>query len=673
MIAEGQGITDSGGSFSLDLLADLSSFKTSRSLTFEANVTDLAGTLVSGRDSVTAHKSAVYPGIKPQIYIGEQANPLSFEIVALDWGGSPIAGQSLSIDIVERRWYSVQEQDPSGRVTWKSSVENIPIESFTKILTDENGEASVSFIPPKGGIYQARVTALDENRNSGVASATVWVAGTDYIPWQQTNDRSFDLVADKKQYDPGETAQILIASPFEGETYALVTVERGSIRFEEVIKLNINSTVYELPITPELAPNVYISVLIVKGVDAENPRPNFKMGISEIMVNPSKQSLQVELIPDRTIAGPGEQVSYTVRTKDSSNRPIQAEVSLSLSDLATLSLLPPNSQPILDFFYSEKSLGVWTSVPMSLNVDDYNAEIEDNLPAGDFQGSGGGKGEGELGVVTVRQDFPDTAFWDAHVVTGDNGEATVVVNLPDNLTTWRMDARAVTMNTEVGQTEMDIVSSKPLLVRPQTPRFFVVGDHVQIGTAVHNNTDSSLRTSVSVEGQGLEFQSMSSQVIEISAQDQAYVYWDAEVLPQARRVDLIFSARSGDYEDSSCPPLGTLDQQGIPVYRYEAPETIGTSGQLSKEETRIETILLPSDLNPSSGELIIRSSPSLAAGMTDGLKYLQTFPYECVEMTVSSFLPNVISTCALNTAGISGPGPGKRTGRAGEYLPPAHL
>jgi len=51
----------------------------------------------------------------------------------------------------------------------------------------------------------------------------------------------------------------------------------------------------------------------------------------------------------------------------------------------------------------------------------------------------------------------------------------------DNLTTWRMDARAVTVDTRVGQTSVDIISTKPLLVRPQTPRFFVAGDEGGIG------------------------------------------------------------------------------------------------------------------------------------------------------------------------------------------------
>ncbi len=652
LISEGQGTTDASGHFSLSLPADLSDSKTGRQLTFEATVTDLAQTAVSGRAAVIAHLSGVYPGIKPRLYIGREGEEQTFDLVTLDWDGNPLPGQKLSVDIVERRWYSVQQQDASGNITWTSSVEEIPFGSYTDLQTDAKGKTAVSFTPAKGGIYRARVTAIDAHGKTGKASAYLWVAGKEYIPWQQTNDRSFELITDKKSYTPGEKAQLLIASPFEGQTYALLTVERGKIRSQDVILLTNNSTVYELPVTPDMAPNVFISVLVIKGVDASNPRPSFRMGIQEIKVNPEQQAVQVQVEPDRSVAGPGEQVSFNVRTLDHRGRPLIAEVSLGLSDLATLSLLPPNSKPILDFFYSERTLGVWTSVPLVLSVDDYNAEIQKNLPSGESQGSGGGKGEGDLGVVEVRQDFPDTAFWDARVVTGSNGEANVTVTLPDNLTTWRLDARAVTQATQVGQTELDIVSTKPLLVRPQTPRFFVVNDQARLGAAVHNNTDQSLNVNVALQALGLTLQSPVTQTVEIPAHQQAYVTWEVLVDPQAERVDLIFSAQSGQYTDASRPPQGSLDNQGLPVLRYEAPETVGTSGQMTGEGTRVEAINLPTTMQASSGELRIQVSPSLAAGMTDSLTYLEHFPYECVEQTISRFLPNVITTHALKAAGF---------------------
>jgi uncharacterized protein YfaS (alpha-2-macroglobulin family) len=235
-----------------------------------------------------------------------------------------------------------------------------------------------------------------------------------------------------------------------------------------------------------------------------------------------------------------------------------------------------------------------------------------------------------------------------------------VGSTPANLTTWRLDARAATKDTRVGQNTLDIVSSKPLLVRPQTPRFFVVNDQVTLGTAVHNNTKTPLKVTVSLDAQGLSLQDQAAQNIDIPAGQQAYVTWDAVVAPDAKRVDLVFSAEGQApdgtlYQDASRPPQGSLDNQGLPVYRYEAHETVGTSGQMLQGGTVVEAISLPTLPQPPSGELLINLSPSLAAGMTDGLTYLEHYPYECVEQTVSRFLPNVITTRAMQSAGLSDP------------------
>jgi alpha-2-macroglobulin len=111
-------------------------------------------------------------------------------------------------------------------------------------------------------------------------------------------------------------------------------------------------------------------------------------------------------------------------------------------------------------------------------------------------------------------------------------------------------------------------------------------------------------------------------------------------------------ADGGGFSDATRPTLGTLDNQGLPVYRYETPETVGTSGLLSDNGGRAESISLPASMQVQKGELKVELAPSLAAGLTDGLTYLETFPYECTEQTISSFLPNIRLAQALKAAGI---------------------
>jgi len=354
--------------------------------------------VVSSRQQVIVHQSQLYVGIKPDVYVGEAGREQTFSIVALDWGANPVANQLVEINIVERRWQSVQVQQPDGSIVWETNVEEIPVVVSKLVTTDENGKARVSFIPPNGGVFRARACTLDSGERRHCASAYQWVYGGDYIPWQQTSDRSLQVVTDKKEYQAGEVAKILIASPFQGKAYALVTVERGHIRSYEVLQLESNSTVYSLPLTDEMAPNIYVSVAVVKGIDETNPRPAFRVGLAELKVASQAKQLSISVEKDRELAQPGDEVEYTLRVKDQKGNPVKAEISVSLSDLATLSLVEPNSLPIYDFFYNRRALSVRTSLPLLLSMEDYNAFAEEDLIQGGAMGSGGGKGGGALAI-----------------------------------------------------------------------------------------------------------------------------------------------------------------------------------------------------------------------------------------------------------------------------------
>ena len=77
------------------------------------------------------------------------------------------------------------------------------------------------------------------------------------------------------------------------------------------------------------------------------------------------------------------------------------------------------------------------------------------------------------------------------------------------------------------------------------------------------------------------------------------------------------------------------------MYRFESPQTVGTAGVVSDDGARAEVVDLPRDVQIQRGQLKVDLSPSLAAGMTDGLTYLKDYPYESSEQIISRFLPNL--------------------------------
>ncbi len=245
----------------------------------------------------------------------------------------------------------------------------------------------------------------------------------------------------------------------------MLAVERGGILQHEVIELTGNSQVLELPVESEFAPNAYVSLVIVKGMDAANPNPSFRAGLAELKVSVADKELDVKVTPRTTEktsggapqAGPRDTVTYDIEILDHEGNPVSADVSLALVDKAVLTLADDQAGTLMDRFYNERPNSVQTSATLVVNVDRLVAQVP--------EGGKGGGGGGEMGPggLTVRSEFLDLAFWQANARTGADGKASVEVTLPDNLTTWTMDARAASPQTLVGQSKNDLIATQTVI------------------------------------------------------------------------------------------------------------------------------------------------------------------------------------------------------------------
>ncbi|MFP4321420.1 MAG: Ig-like domain-containing protein, partial [Anaerolineales bacterium] len=658
-IASGEATTDAEGNYMITLPADLGTSNQSQRYTIEARVIDETDQLVAGRAEVIVHQGAYYTGLRPESYIGNAEQETAILVQTLDTQGEPAPDREIEYEIVERRWSSVQEEDELGRTVWTWAVEEIPLQDgIGTLTTDADGTGRITFVPPTAGTYKVYARGEDADGNTVQSAAFTWISGREYVAWRQQNSNRFDLIADADSYEVGDTAEILIASPFQGETTALVTVERGDILQQAVITLESNSQVYELPITPGHAPNIFVSVVIVQGVDEDHPYAQFRMGLTMLEVDTERLTMNIEVTPNLApdeFAGPGDEVTYTVRTTDWQGEPVSAEVGLSVTDLSVLSIAPPNSSTLLDHFYATRGISVRTSASLSVSVDRLTQTIIDTI-------KGGGGGGDESGIFDIREEFVDTPGWEPTLVTDENGEAEYTLTLPDNLTTWRLDARAITRGDAdapmlVGQTTTDLLSTKPLLVRPLTPRFFVVGDVAELGAVVNNNTGEAQSVEVSIQGTGFEPLAgvNLTQTVDIPPGGRERVNWRVRIL-ESQAVDLTFFAdgNDGQFTDATKPTAAPFDDDLLPVYRYSAPETVGTAGVMPESGSRGEIVVLPPSLDTSRGELTVRVDRSLASAATQTLRaldYRSDINYSTAGI-VSRFLPNVYTVQAFNELGI---------------------
>ncbi len=641
LVEDGEALTDANGELLLDVMTGLEDVSQSQRFNVEAVVMDESNQSVAGRSSFIVHQANLYTGVRPQSYVGTAGAATAFEVVTVGWDSEPISGQNVEIEVVERRWSSVQERDDAGRTSWTYEVEEIPVSAGT-LTSDAAGEAVFEFTPPQGGVYKATVTSRDADGNATTASTTMWVSSGQYVSWRQQNSNRIDLIADQDNYSVGDTAEILITSPFQGSAEALISVERGGVLQVERVTMNSNSFVYAFQITEDMAPNVFVSVLLVKGVDEFNPVAAFRMGYIQLGVDISRKELDIAIESDVQRTSPQGDATYTIRTTDFSGAPVQAEVGVAVTDLASLSLSTRREAPILNFFYGDQSLSVRTSTPLTINTDQLTQEVLDTI-------KGGGGGFLADGLVEIRGEFIDTPYWNPTIVTDQNGNAEFTVNFPDNLTTWRLDARAVTAGPEmrVGQDTFDLLSTKPLIIRPTTPRFFVVGDEVELGAVVNNNTEATQQVVVSINSTGVTLNSDRQQTIEIPAGGRGRVTWDA-VVNNAEAAVMTFTADAGNFSDGSISPVSIDDNGTLPVYRYEAPETVGTAGVLRETGATVETVALPRRFDVQQGNLTIKASPSLAASALDTLDAIETFEYSSIEYDISILFANAQTLRTLN-------------------------
>jgi alpha-2-macroglobulin len=600
-----------------------------RRLVFEASLAGEAEFSTSARASAVLHPADFVIGVRSEAYTVRAGADAGFSILTTDLNGSPSGSKILQARFQQLTWPDQSRRTFNEPV--KTVFETIGSADFQ---TGRDGRARLVFTPTRPGVYQLEVTG-----GNAVTQVLVWVGGEGAPIWPRLPDAHILLQADRASYQPGDTARVFVPNPFGAGARALVTVERGKVMRSEVLAASGPSLELSIPIQPEDAPNVYVSVVLI-GSNSSG-YPDFRMGYLELGVDPGEQLLAVQLVGDPQVSEPGGEVTFTLQVNDSAGQPVEGSFSLALVDKAVLALAPPNAVSIIDAYYGRQPLGVYSSLSLAA----YTRRIDMSTP----EGGGGGGGPGV--AAFIRSQFEDTAYWNGTILTGPDGRATVTVKVPDNLTTWVALVRGLDRDARVGEAEIEVITTKPLLVRPHAPRFLVAGDRVVLGMHVHNNTIASLNVSARLEAAGFDLDNpdRAVQVVTVPSGGQRYVFWDGVAQP-VDKIDLVFSAQAGELRDAATPDLGPL-----PVVKYRAPSTFGTAGVLAEAGERLEIVALPRTFTPSGGSLQVELSPSLAAALLDALQVRQSYPGGFTEAVLSRFLPNIQALAALRGLGYASP------------------
>jgi len=627
VVAQGEGTLDAAGHLTVSVPAKIDDKAVSQIYTIEADVTDPNNQVVSNRGSVAIHKANVYVGVRTEDYVVTPGQSTKIGVVTVTPAGKTLPKTDVSLSLYARTWNTVKKKGVDGEYYYDNTPEDTFIKSF-KATTDEQGKATASIPIDKGGQFVVVATVKDEEGRESKASTSVYAWSSSYVNWPHSNNDRVDLLADKPEYAVGDTAVLLLKSPYQGKgVKTLVTVEREQVMQKSIIDITSSAQAIRIPITEDLIPNAYVSVVVIKprmgetfdenGLDTGAPA--FKIGYAKLNVETKKKRLAITVTPDKEQYLPGEKVKVTLKTLDWQGKPVPAEVSLGVVDMSLLALTGFSLPDPVALFYSERGLGVYTSEMLKFLIDRYKP------------GSKGGGGSAL--EAKKRGDFKDTAYWNPTIVTNDNGEATVTFKLPDNLTTWHLLAIGQTKDATFGAAEKTVVETKRVIVRPVRPRFAVQGDRIALGAIVHNFFPEDQTFTVTLTGSGFTSAAKTTQTVTIKSGAMQKLTFPV-VIRSVDTATFDFTAESGAARDEI--------EESIPVLTYGTPQSAATTG--ITDTISLEKVLVPSEEDAKDGSLAVTVSPTLATYLTKGLGYLIKFPYGCAEQTISSILPSVALT-----------------------------
>ena len=246
----------------------------------------------------------------------------------------------------------------------------------------------------------------------------------------------------------------------------------------------------------------------------------------------------------------------------------------------------------------------------------------------------------------VRSKFADTAFWKGRIDTDEKGIAQVKLDMPENLTSWKINVWAMGHGTKVGYGNTEVVTRKDLLVRLQAPRYFIEKDKVTLSAIVHNylETEKQVQVGLEMPGDFLTTSDPDKLNITVPANGEQRVDWMVDVRREGTATVRMLALTD---EESDAMEMK------FPVHVHGILKTESWAGTVRPEQDRsIVKFIVPEERRPDQSVLEVRYSPTLAGAMVDALPYLSEYPYGCTEQTLNRWLPTLITLRTLQRMNI---------------------
>ena len=632
---------DATGSVTLRIPTRLGESTWPADVDVSVSVDDLNRQAVSSDESTMLHASNLYLAARDSgtSWYWKPNGRRRFQVLAVRPDGKRVSGVAVSVSVLRHHHvYATSSNGESPNARWVTDT------VLRTSLVSADTAVRFDFTPRTTGSYGIVFSARNERGRTISTSLGAYVLGGDWTPWQETPLR-LPLELDRDSVGPGDTLTVRFVSPFP-RAEAWVTVEREEIIAQRRVRVGAGESVVRIPVTGQFIPGGHVSVLVADSGNAwmsDSIHQRIRIGYARFSVDRSSKSLIVEVRPLARTFAPGDSMTVTVSLSDRQSRPLAGQVTLWAIDEGVAALTGYDVEDPLGRIYAGYATGLAfvTSAkhlrsrgrllsPPGWNVGLYD-QMEGSHLALAAMAVGSPAANGVIltrRAVDPRRDFRSTAFYVASLIVGADGQATARVKLPDNLTTYRVFAIAMTKDDRYGAGDSSFVVTKPLFARASLPRFLRTGDVMLAGAVINNTTTDSIVTLVGATGRGITRAGLRDPVTRSVAANRGSEVrfdWRADGAPGENAV-VRFDVRGGGHDDAV--------ETSVPMRTPYSPRYHAVAGVAQGASTVRMT--LPRGIDPVRSRLTLRVGMSPIPIIRAAYERVAVYPFYCSEQLTST-------------------------------------
>ena len=631
-----EGETDAAGRGTASYqLPDVRDLGTLEGVAF-ATVFDETGRPVNRLATFEVQTQATMFGIEqlPELVSTRQLLPV--RLLALTPAGQPTTAPA-QVRVVRLLWETVLERQ-GGRYVYNSQKREQTLSNQVLQVTSGNG---FNFTPTYSGEYEVRVSR--PGARSYVASHFYAYGSGDTAgnSFEVNTEGEVTIEADKPKYEPGETAQLLLKTPFAGRV--LVTVERNHVFDHFYVDTDQKSARVSVPIRAGHVPNVYVTATAIRPITGGSSLP-LTVARGFVPLTVEKPGTHLPL----AVQAPALSRSQTFQTIEVHTAP-RAQVTLAVVDEGILQRQNYRTPDPYHYFYQKRALEVSA-------YDLYPAL----LPELGTSSSGGDAADLARRTTPVpSRRVKLVAKWSGLLTADAAGVVRYRVRVPQFSGALRVMAVAY-KDDAFASAEHTMRVADPVVISTALPRFMSPGDTIDVPVTLTNTTSKATTGLASVAASGpLAVVGAASQTISLAPNAERRVLFRA-IAPRGI---------GGGQLVTTVTALGEKFAETIELpIRPAAPLATRTgSGELTAG--RPATLDLRTDFLPSTlrSQLLLSRSP--LTQFAKNLNYLLQYPYGCLEQTVSAAFPQLyFGDLAATLTQQAGTGP-----RRQRYNPNYHV